>query len=234
MGRTAGRVVRFPAIWGTKAGGPRSTFAHRVNWRNFAAGERVGSGVVKGRIVWFMMAPLLPLLTARPVSADAIETKMQFCAQCHGRNGPPTDRAVPIIMGQQAAYLQKELNDYRNGDRDNQIMSSIAESLSGAEVSQLATLLSKAKWPASPDTVPPPAPDAVAACQACHNANFTGGVSPAGVAPRLAGQNAAYLSDTMNAYAAGERANNATMSALMQNLSPAMRRTIADYLAAIR
>jgi cytochrome c553 len=142
---------------------------------------------------------------------------------------------VPIIWGQQVAYLQKELNDYRNGDRESQIMSSISESLSATEVSQISAHFGHAKWPirsgASPAAT---APDAIATCKTCHNGSLIGGVSPVGVAPRLAGQSSPYLLDVMNAYANGQRANSAQMSALMQSLSAADRKAVADYLANMR
>jgi cytochrome c553 len=80
----------------------------------------------------------------------------------------------------------------------------------------------------------PAAPAATAACKACHNADLTGGASPSGITPRLAGQNSAYLLDTMAAYATGERANSTVMGPLMQSLSPTDRKPIAEYLAALR
>ena len=54
------------------------------------------------------------------------------------------------------------------------------------------------------------------------------------ITPRLAGQNSAYLLDTMAAYATGERANSTVMGPLMQSLSPTDRKPIAEYLAALR
>ena len=175
------------------------------------------------------------LLSAEPVSAASIETTTQLCASCHGEHGLPSDPTVPIIWGQQPAYIQTELNAYRNGDRESQIMSSIAESLSDGEASQIAAYFGHAKWPVRSDAPPSaPAPGAVATCQACQNANLAGGIGPTGVAPRLAGQFSRYLLDTMNAYADGERANSATMSTLMQSLSPEDRKAVADYLASMR
>jgi cytochrome c553 len=53
------------------------------------------------------------------------------------------------------------------------------------------------------------------------------------VAPRLAGQFSPYLIDTMTAYADGERANSTLMPALIQSLTPADRKAIAEYLAAM-
>jgi len=107
--------------------------------------------------------------------------------------------------------------------------------LSDAEVSQIAGYFGDAKWPVRSGASPPaPAPAAIAACQACHNPNLQGGMGPAGPAPRLAGQLSPYLLDTMNAYANGERANSALMSTLMQTMSPAERKAVADYLAGTR
>jgi len=166
--------------------------------------------------------------------ATAIETKTQLCASCHGVHGLPSDRTVPIIWGQQAAYIRKQLNDYRNGDRESQIMSSIAESLSDGEVSQIAAYFGGEKWPAQSTTSLPTAPGAVATCPACHNTSLAGGTSPSGVAPRLKGQFSPYLIDTMAAYANGERANSAVMASLAKSLPAADRKTIADYLAAMR
>jgi cytochrome c553 len=189
---------------------------------------------VKGRSAQFFAALAVLSVGAETGLADTIEAKLQLCASCHGAHGLPSDQTVPIIWGQQAAYIQKQLNDYRNGDRDSQIMSSIAESLSNGDVSQTAAHFSKAAWPAEPKAPSPTAPAAVATCRACHGASLTGGVSPAGTAPRLAGQNSPYLVDTMTAYANGERANSPLMASLMQSLSAADRKRIAEYLAAMR
>ncbi len=172
--------------------------------------------------------------SAGAATADVGPSKTQLCASCHGRDGVPSDHTVPIIWGQQAGYLRKQLSDYKNGDRDSQIMSSVAESLSATDVAMIVAQFGSAKWPAPSQAKLPAAPAAIATCQACHHADFTGGVSPSGVAPRLAGQFAAYLIDTMNAYADGERANSTAMSALMQSLSPADRTKIAGYLADLR
>jgi len=57
---------------------------------------------------------------------------------------------------------------------------------------------------------------------------------PSARSPRLAGQNSAYLLDTMAAYATGERANSTVMGPLMQSLPPTDRKPIAEYLAALR
>lgn len=185
------------------------------------------------RVVRILAALAAVLLSAEGALADSIEAKARLCASCHGAHGLPSDPSVPIIWGQQSAYILKQLNDYRSGDRSSQIMSSIAESLSEGDLAQMAAYFSNAKWATRPASPLPAAPEAIATCQACHHPNLAGGVSPSGVAPRLAGQFSPYLIDTMTAYADGERANSTVMPALMQSLTPADRKAIAEYLAAM-
>jgi cytochrome c553 len=181
-------------------------------------------------LVFFAAMPLMSVAA----SADTLAAKEQLCASCHGKDGLPSDQTVPIVRGQQAAYMKKQLDDYRNGDRESQIMSSIAESLSEGEIAQIAADLGGAKWPEQAKASLPVAPAATAACKACHRADFVGGMAPSGVAPRLAGQNSAYLVGTMTAYADGERANSTVMGPLMQSLPATDRKAIAEYLAALR
>jgi cytochrome c553 len=185
------------------------------------------------RVVRILAASAAVLLSAEAALADSIEAKERLCTSCHGAHGLPSDPSVPIIWGQQSAYILKQLSDYRNGDRSSQIMSSIAESLSEGDLKQMAAYFSNAKWPTRAESPLPAAPGAIATCQVCHHPNLAGGVSPSGVAPRLAGQFSPYLIDTMTAYADGERANSTVMPALMQSLTPADRKAVAEYLAAM-
>jgi cytochrome c553 len=188
--------------------------------------------IVERRRIWVASAVLL--LGSGAAFADSVGNKVQLCASCHGASGLPSDPSVPIIWGQQAAYLKKQLGDYKNDDRDSQIMSSIAESLSDADLSRIAAHFGAATWPTESKAVLPAVPAAIATCKVCHGEKLTGSVGPAGTAPRLAGQGAPYLVDTMTAYTNGERANSPLMASLMHNLSTADRKAIAEYLAAMR
>ena len=64
---------------------------------------------------------------ATPLSAQSIEEKTQVCAGCHGQNGKPVDKAIPVIWGQQQGYLYIQLRDFKRGDRKNEIMQPIHE-----------------------------------------------------------------------------------------------------------
>ena len=87
--------------------------------------------VIFGAVVGFAV-------TAVPTyAADDIEVKAQACAACHGQNGVSIEpKTIPIIWGQQASYLMKQLRDYRSGDRDNPIMTPIAKGLARGGSSQ--------------------------------------------------------------------------------------------------
>ena len=179
------------------------------------------------------MFVLMPLQITFAADADRVESALAECAACHGAAGKPSDPTIPIIWGQKAEYLDKQLRDYRSGERDNQIMSSMAESVPVADITRAAALLASRQWPGTSATAPGVAPPAglTDSCKGCHGANFTGGPSPEGFAPRLAGQFAEYLEYQMGAFAREERANQKSMSAIMKSLTAADRSALASYLA---
>lgn len=69
------------------------------------------------------------------------------CASCHGVDGrgKRDQPLAPVIGGQEWRYLDKQLRDWRSGDRKNspgQIMNAVTKSLTDAEIEALATHLS--------------------------------------------------------------------------------------------
>lgn len=74
------------------------------------------------------------------VSADlATGQKLsRQCAVCHGRDGIATDPEVPNLAGQSALYLEKSMQDYKTGIREDRRMTLIAENLSDEDIKALA------------------------------------------------------------------------------------------------
>ena len=171
------------------------------------------------------------ILAPKSYAADTVETALASCRACHADSLPPKDATVPIIQGQQAAYLEKQLLDFRAGTREDQIMSSMAASIPRPDLPRAAALIAAMPWPKPRAASPPAAPGAVAACQACHGADLGGGPSPEGVAPRLAGQFAEYLDDRMGVFARGGQPAAKTMTAIMKSMTAAERAALAKYLA---
>jgi cytochrome c553 len=92
----------------------------RLGNKPLSVAERARRGAGSGLAVIAMLAH----------AANDIEATAQLCAACHGQNGVPSDpKTVPIIWGQERSYLFKQMCNYRNGERDNPIMSPIAKSL---------------------------------------------------------------------------------------------------------
>ena len=164
-------------------------------------------------------------------AADDIEAKAQTCAACHGQNGVPLDpKTMPIIWGQQPSYLMKQLRDYRNGERDNPIMSPIAKGLAEEDLRKLAAYFAAKSWPAQPKPAAAASPpNGIAQCQPCHQPDFAGGPP----APRLAGLSYEYLAATMRDFATEERGNNGDMPKFMQALTDRERDAMARYLSAL-
>ncbi len=63
------------------------------------------------------------------------------CFTCHGSNGQGEKQHIPALSGQQKGYLINTLNEYKTGDRHNDIYSRmrlISEQLSEEDIKQLA------------------------------------------------------------------------------------------------
>lgn len=74
------------------------------------------------------------------------ETGTPACTGCHSPRGLGNDPAAfPRLSGQHPAYIEKQLRDFRAGDRtndgDSQVMRSIAQYLSDAEIVALANYI---------------------------------------------------------------------------------------------
>src|SRR5438067_1594785 len=84
-------------------------------------------------------AAMVALAIAPANAADELEAKLQACNACHGQNGQPIDKSIPIIWGQTTAYLTKQLHDYRGEDRNNPVMSQFAAMIKPEEWRKVAT-----------------------------------------------------------------------------------------------
>ena len=173
------------------------------------------------------------LVAAIPAAhaADEIETKALLCAACHGDKGVPTDpRTIPVIWGQDQSYLMKQLRDFRNGERNSKVMSPITRDLAESDLRKIAAYFAAKTWPTRRVSAKSPSPPkSISQCQACHQANFRGGMP----APRLAGLSYEYLVAAMRAFATEERTNNLDMPKFMQTLTERERNAIARYVSAL-
>ncbi len=142
---------------------------------------------------------------------------------------------MPVIWGQNAAYIAKQLNDYRDGSRDSQIMSSMAEGIPRARFAEAAERVAAKPWPDPAEPISKThLSDLGQACTACHGADLKGGQTDKDPAPRLAGQNERYLVEQMQAFATELRVNQPAMTAMMRGIDAAQREALARELAHLK
>lgn len=181
---------------------------------------------------------------ADPAQAQQIVTKV--CAACHAADGNSASPVNPVLAGQHADYIAKQLADFKgNTERKNPVMLGMAASLSHQDMQNLGAYFEaqKPKTRAARD----PAlvklgqqiyrggimAKSVAACTSCHGP--TGAGIPAQF-PRVAGQYAEYTAAQLQGFRAGERANdpNSMMRTIAARLSDSEIKAVSEYLAGLR
>lgn len=71
--------------------------------------------------------------------------KSSTCVGCHGTAGISNNNLWPNLAGQKEGYLAKAIKDYRDGNRSDPMMSSMAKPLSDQDVADLAAYFSSLK-----------------------------------------------------------------------------------------
>jgi len=186
------------------------------------------------------LSALATWIQAPPSQAQTnAQQTIASCSACHGEDGSPKDSRFPVIWGQNSTYLQKQLMAYRSGQRDNQIMGSMAESVPKDLIPSLAQELSNHSWPtkshedmeiAKEPVVNSRAsgPKSLGLCLSCHRTDPS---TTADGTPRLWGQNLEYLLDQMSAFTQDDRTTNESMSAIMKTISKNEQNEIARFFS---
>ncbi len=180
---------------------------------------------------------------AKPDLAKGQAVATAVCAACHAADGSRGSPANPILQGQHADYLSKQLAEFKAGKRKNPIMQGIAAGLSPADMRNVSAFYaSKEAKPGfaknkqmvslGEDIHRGGIPDRqVPACAGCHSPNGSG--IPARY-PRVAGQHADYLEAQLIAFRNGTRNNNPVMTEVAAKMNDREIKATADYLAGLR
>ncbi len=75
--------------------------------------------------------------------------KSAQCMACHGPAGISTNPTFPHLAGQNAAYLVRQLERFRSGERYDALMTPVAQSLSDDDISALAMYFDSVGLPAA-------------------------------------------------------------------------------------
>ena len=98
------------------------------------------------KLIALIASGLYALALTAPASAggdaQAGRSKSAPCHACHGETGHGSGPIYPKLAGQYQSYLAKALQDYRDGTRDNLVMSPFAASLSDQDIDDLAAWFS--------------------------------------------------------------------------------------------
>ncbi len=148
-------------------------------------------------------------------SVEAGKRKSVTCAACHGADGNSVNPAWPRLAGQNQRYLIEQLEDFKDGNRQNPLMTPQSMMLSAQDMEDLAAFYEAQETEhGEADLALVPLGQKIyragvvgeaiiPACYACHGPNGRG-VAPAGY-PALGGQHAIYIEAQLRAFRSGAR-----------------------------
>lgn len=202
--------------------------------------RQLGAGVLLA-VVGLANAAAAPLGDA----ADGQAKAQAICAACHGVDGNSAIPMNPVLAGQHPEYLYKQLRDYKSGERQNAIMAGMAAALSDQDMRDVAAYYAaqKPRQGSAGDLSLATAGQklyrggnaktGVVPCAGCHSPNGAG--IPIQY-PRLKGQHTAYTVAQLQAFRAGQRANDA--GTMMRNVAARMTdaemAAVAEYITGLK
>lgn len=184
-------------------------------------------------------------LAAGTVSAagNPEDIARQWCANCHNADGNSISPLFPRLAGQQPAYLEQQLTAFRAKSRSDEsahdYMWGIAGTLDDTTIKGIAQYFAAQKPLPNPGSV-----DATLAvrgeqiyhhgneaagtpaCEACHGKQGEG----TEMAPRLAGQHAAYVDKQLHVFETSQRPSAVAMQAIIKTLREPDIRALAAYV----
>jgi cbb3-type cytochrome c oxidase subunit III len=173
--------------------------------------------------------------------AGAAQLAAGTCAACHGSKGTSETPMFPKLAGQTAAYIKRQLKDFRSHDRADPdavaFMWAIAAALNDEQIDGLADYFSSQPVPTASgggSSLPTRgktifenglADAKVPACQSCHG-DDGGGMDDF---PRLAGQHREYSVKQLQAFQHNLR-RGATMGKFAGRLTEEDMEAVAAYI----
>lgn len=167
------------------------------------------------------------------------------CKECHNPDGNSTVAEYPRLGGQQAAYLYKQLRDFRDGRRKNVIMQALTQELGDQELANVSAHF--AAQPAMKGAAQPANPlgrrlfeqgdpeRRIPACAGCHGADGKGQAAAGLAYPAIAGQHRFYLRGQLQDWRSETRRNSpdGVMNQIAKTLGDADIEALADYLSGL-
>lgn len=198
-----------------------------------------------GSFVWLALGLLVGL--GGPVHAQdpgdqerARKIVSGGCLLCHGIDGESSSELFPKLAAQNAAYLARQLANFKSGARKSSAMQDMVKDLSDADMKALGVYFSQKAATANEVKDPELAGvgryvyhhgnrySGVAACAGCHGPDAAGSAE----LPRLAGQNALYIENRIKYFNAPERSKDSpVMHAIVARMTELEIKAVAEYLS---
>lgn len=206
----------------------------------------------RGLAAMFLSLTSLGLFAGAGAHAEgdpqAGQAKSVTCAACHGADGNSVNPEWPSLASQHAGYTVRQLQAYKNGQRDNVLMVGQAMTLSEQDELDLAAFYAEQTLRpltagagdlslgerlyrgGNPET-------GVSACIACHGPRGLG--NPTSNYPRVGGQHARYLYDTLVHYSEGSRqSDGGVLGQMMRSIAGRMsddeKRAVTAYMQGLQ
>lgn len=194
------------------------------------------------RILLAAIAAALPAAHAADLTR-AVEIVEGKCFICHGLEGESSSPVFPRLAGQHAAYVARQLADYKSGRRKNDTMQSMVSDLSDDDF-RLLGMYFESKSTRRHEVPDPELAQmgrfiynrgnpfsGVAACADCHGAAGHG----TDKLPRLGGQHAQYVEAQLKQFVKRERTNdNAVMHTIASKLTELELKAVAAYVSGLQ
>jgi cytochrome c553 len=164
----------------------------------------------------------------------AIRKLAETCAACHGPDGNSANPQFPILAGQSWRYTYIQLKDFKEGRRNDPVMSPMAAPLSREEMMALGNFFAAQKQKPIDFKADPARVDKgrktseVVLCPMCHLGEFKG----QNEIPRVAGQWPDYTKKQLYDFKAKRRTNDGgNMTSVAATLSDEDIENLAHYIA---
>jgi cytochrome c553 len=180
-----------------------------------------------------------------PNRQNGSELAANVCAGCHGETGISPDPQYPHMAGQSAFAIYKQLHDFKNGARENELMRGIVQDFDDEQMADVAShFAALTRGALDPQTVGTEEAEVtrlvvsgdptrgLPACVSCHGTRAGGPIET----PTLTGQRQEYITAQLQAFANGQRKNDvyARMRSIAGKLKADEIDRVARYYANIR
>lgn len=185
---------------------------------------------------------LTKLLEVKTSNTDLMEDAVKqgherawVCKYCHGDDGNSTRKRIPNLASQNPQYLLHQFELFANKQRNDQIMSELANNLTSDDRVNIALYYSSQKVH-SRDSYKPELQTKGQAlyeerCIACHGKEGYGKATY----PRIAGQPVEYLANTLTSYKTNPtRRPNSPMQGMASSLSGHDIQALIAYISAMK